>query len=226
MPNARVRRRITRNGPRPRPRQSRDATWPPGRPAPRGSFPRSRSLLGHNGLVEEWERRKILGEWGVRGENARERRERLVLERDLAGGAHKGRRVRLRPQPLGPSPESYVASLGGPLPYMVRLKEIEEETDAHARALERAWRELSGECGSDAAGFARRWRSVARRWNFTAVNELIERHNRYYPTEARLPMDPRTRDFALVNGEPYRKRALGAEWVLERFPPLLAAARR
>jgi hypothetical protein len=185
---------------------------------------RTAKPVRHNGGVEEWERRKILGEWGVRGENARERRERLVLERDLAGGAHKGRRVRLRPQPLGPSPESYVASLGGPLPYMVRLKEIEEETEGHAHALERVWRQLSEECGGDGAAFARRWRRFARRWNFTAVNELIERHNRYYPTEARLPMDPRTRDFALVNGQPYWKRRLGEDWVLERFPPVLAAA--
>jgi hypothetical protein len=174
--------------------------------------------------MEEWERKKILGEWGVRGENARERRERLVLERDLAGGPHKGRRVRLRPQPLGPALESYVASLGGPLPYMVRLREIDEETKAHERALAGAWAELAVACGGDATAFARRWRRAARRWNFTAVNELIERHNRYYPAEARLPMDPRTRDFALVNGEPYRKPRLGEEWVLERFPPVLAAA--
>jgi hypothetical protein len=175
--------------------------------------------------MEEWERKKILGEWGVRDESVRERRERLVLERDLADSPRKGRRVRLRPQPLGPSPESYVASLGGPLPYMVRLREIEEETRAHEQALERAWAELSVACGGDTGTFARRWRRVARRWNFAAVNELIDRHNRYYPTEARLPMDPRTRDFALVNGEPYWKRRLDDDWVLERFPPVLASVR-
>jgi hypothetical protein len=50
---------------------------------------------------------------------------------------------------------------------------------------------------------------------------LIEEHNRWYPMEARLPMDPRSRDFALVNGRPYRRRPLDAAWVLERFPPVL-----
>jgi hypothetical protein len=177
------------------------------------------------GRMEEWERRRILGQWGVRGENARERREREILERDLAGAPFNQRRVRLRAHPFGPLPESYVASLGGPLPYMVRLREIAEETQAHERALEIAWRGLARAAGRDARAFARRWRAVVRRWNFTAVNELIERHNRYYPAEARLPMDPRTRDFALVNGEPYRKRPLDAEWALERFPPVLAVAR-
>jgi len=57
------------------------------------------------------------------------------------------------------------------------------------------------------------------------VNELIEKHNRYYPLETRLPMDPRTGDFALVNGERYERRRLDDGWALERFPPSLAAAR-
>ena len=174
--------------------------------------------------MEAWERKKILGEWGVRGESGRERAERLVLERDLEGAPFKGKRVRSRPHHFHRSPESYVASLGGPLPYMVRLREIEAGTAAHERELERAWRDLAGECGRDAHAFARRWCRLADRWNFTEVNDLIERHNRYYPAEARLPMDVRRRDYALVNGEPYWKRRLDRDWVLERFPPVLAAA--
>ncbi len=174
--------------------------------------------------MDEWERRKILGQWGVREETVKSRREREVLERELAGAPLAGRRVRPRPHPFGRSPESYVASLGGPLPYMLRLREIEEEIAAHERALGLAWRDLSAECGRDEGRFERIWRETATRWNFTAVNDLIARHNRWFPAEARLPMDPRTRDFALVNGEHYRKRPLDEEWVLERFPPRLAAA--
>ena len=169
------------------------------------------------------ERKRILGQWGVREENARERRERRILERDLAGAPYKDRRIRTRAHPFGPSPEGYVASLGGPLPYMIRLREISAETEAHERALEQEWRELAAACAGDAAAFARRWQFVARRWNFAAVNDLIERHNRFYPAEARLPMDPRTRDYALVNGEPYRREPLGVSWILRRFPPGLSA---
>ena len=57
------------------------------------------------------------------------------------------------------------------------------------------------------------------------LNDLIDRHNRNFPIEARLPMDPRTRDFVLLNGRHYRERPLDVHWVLERFPPRLAAAR-
>ena len=51
------------------------------------------------------------------------------------------------------------------------------------------------------------------------MNELIARHNRWYPVESRLPLDPRTGDYVLVNGKHYAKAPLDATWVLERFPP-------
>ena len=176
--------------------------------------------------MDAWERKQILAEGGIRPENDRERLEREVLERELAGAPHRGRRVRPRRNFFQPAPESYVTSRGGPLPYMIRLRAIDEETSAHERALEALWLALRDECAGDELAFARRWRRAATRWNFTSVNELIARHNRYYPAESRLPMDPRTRDFALVNGEHYAKRPLDAEWVLERFPPVLAAVSR
>ena len=154
----------------------------------------------------------MLGQWGVREENARERRERRILERDLSGAPYENRRVRPRPRPFGPSPETYVASLGGPLPYMQRLREIERLTAAHESALaeERSRRARSG--GELTAA----WRTLAGAWRFDEVNDLIARHNRWFPVES--PMDPKQGDYALVNGRDYRLRPLDATWVLERFP--------
>ena len=40
------------------------------------------------------------------------------------------------------------------------------------------------------------WRAEAEAWDFADVNRLIEQHNRWYPVEAQLPMDPRTGDYA------------------------------
>ena len=62
------------------------------------------------------------------------------------------------------------------------------------------------------------WRAVAESWDFGVINELIEKHNRWYPIEARLAMDPRTRDFVKVGGRPYRREPLDAAWILARFP--------
>jgi len=176
-----------------------------------------------NGCVERKEREAILGEWGVRDESPLERAARDRLAGDLEGSPLAGRPLRRRLS-LRPGADSYLLSLGGPLPYMKRLREIEAGTAAHERALEAAWRELAA-AAPDADTFAKRWRRRLARWSFSAVNDLIERHNRYYPIEARLPMDVRSRDFALVNGERYERRPLDEAWVLERFPASLAAAR-
>ena len=171
------------------------------------------------------EREQILGEWGLREATSRERDEAAQLEQDLEGSPVKGKPLRGRLRNFRPAVDNYVTSLGGPLAYMQRLRQIELETEQHERRLAEAWRELADECDGDSRAFGEGWRRKARRWSFAAVNELIERHNLWYPAEARLPMDPRSGDFVLVGGRPYRRRRLNADWVLERFPPELELAR-
>ena len=173
--------------------------------------------------MDRKEREWILGEWGIRDGTVRERAEGSALERELEGSPLKGKPLPGRLRNFKPAVDNYVVSLGGPLAYMQRLRQIEAETADHEERLAKAWRELAESC-RDAARFAERWRRTAERWSFTAVNELIERHNRWYPAEARLPMDPRSGDFVLVAGKPYRRRPLDTAWVLEQFPPELQRA--
>jgi len=151
---------------------------------------------------------EILGEWGIRDVTPPSQREREHLEGDRDLNPLVGRPLRRRLRNFRPEADSFVASLGGPLPYMQRLRQIEELTREHLARLEEAYAERG----------AADWRVVAGRWNFEEVNDLIERHNRWYPVEARLAMDPRSRDFVKVGGRPYRREPLDAAWVLERFP--------
>ena len=143
-------------------------------------------------------------------ETPRDRRNLEGLEADLRDSPLRGRELTLRLRNFRPDADSYLASLGGPLPYMARLREIDALTIEHEQQLAAAYETA----GRDAEA----WTAVARRWDFGEVNELIDRHNRWYPAESRLPMDPRTGDYALVNGRSYRRRPLDASWVLERFP--------
>jgi len=147
----------------------------------------------------------------VRPQTPRERRQLAGLEQDLVDHPLTGRPLRRRYRNFAPEAGSYLASLGGPLPYMARLREIASAVARHERELGEAYDVL----GHDEHA----WRAYAGRHDFGDVNELIELHNRWYPLEARLPMDPRTGDYVLVNGEHYSKRPLDAHWVLERFPP-------
>jgi hypothetical protein len=100
---------------------------------------------------------------------------------------------------------------------MIRLRRIDDLIELHRGALEFAWLELAAAC-EDGGEFEQLWTDVAAAWDFDEVNDLIARHNRWYPVESRLPMDPKRRDYALVNGRDYRRARLGAAWVLQEFP--------
>jgi hypothetical protein len=175
-------------------------------------------------MIRRTEAEQILGEWGVRDTTPDARRVRDGLSASLEGSPLKGNPLRRRLRNFTPDPAGFVASMGGPLPYMQRLRAIEELTKLHLARLEDAWLGLARETG-DPERFARRWRSVAARWSFWEVNDLIDRHNRFYPAESRLPMDPRTGDFVSIGGGSYRRRRLDGDWVLERFPAELERVR-
>ena len=159
--------------------------------------------------MERREREAILWEGAPKPDVRRERAEQSVGD-DLVGSPLAGRPLRRRLRNFRPGVDSYVTSLGGPLPWMQRLRLIEDLTAKHLERLEEAYAEHVGRPEA--------WEHTVRRWDFYAVNDLIDKHNRYFPIEARLPMDPRTRDFVLVNGRPYTRPLLDAVWALERFP--------
>jgi hypothetical protein len=162
--------------------------------------------------------REIMSEGATRAETPRERRQRELLEADLETSPVRGQPLRQRLRNFRPDAESAIRALGGPTIWMRRLRAIEDQLEQHEVQLAAAWRTLAEELEEPAA-FEAAWRELAGNWSFAQVNELIERHNRNFPAEARLPMDPRTRDFVRLNGRSYEREPLDAEWILERFPP-------
>jgi hypothetical protein len=173
--------------------------------------------------VDRRERERVMGEHGPRDPTERERREAERLAADLEESPVAGKPLPRRLRNFSPSIEGYALSIAGPPAYAQRLRLIEEEIAAHEERLQEAWLELR-RAEPDPAERERRWRETARRWSFHAVNDLIEKHNRWYPVEARLAMNPRTGDFVHVGGRPYRLEPLDAAWVLRRFPPAASRA--
>jgi hypothetical protein len=153
---------------------------------------------------------EIIGEWGIRDVTppSQAERRKLAAEHELnplTGGALPRRIRRFRADP-----DTYLVSRGGPLPYMQRLRQIDDAIAEHEARLAEAY----AASGGDRAA----WRRVAERWSFSEVNDLVARHNRWYPIEARLAMDPRTRDYVKIGGRSYRREPLDLAWILERFP--------
>jgi hypothetical protein len=167
--------------------------------------------------------REIMGQGATRPETPQERREREQLEADLESSPVRGQPLRPRLRNFRPDSASGVQALGGPTAWMRRLRAIEDSVEQHERQLDESWRTLAEEL-EDPAEFAAAWHELAGSWSFERVNELIERHNRNFPAEARLAMDPRTRDFVRVNGRSYLREPLDVRWILDRFPADRGAA--
>jgi hypothetical protein len=168
--------------------------------------------------VEQREREAIMRQGVSRPETPRDRAEQAALEEDLHGNPLAGAPLRRRLRNFRPDSTAQLAALGGPLAWMRRLRAIELAIDLHELQLADAFEALREDCGGDADRFAREWRERAVGWDFSEVNDLIERHNRHYPAESRLPMNPRTGDFVLINGRPYTREPLDSSWILTRFP--------
>jgi len=168
--------------------------------------------------MEKAERDAILRQGVVLPETPRQRRELAALAEDLETITLTGKPLPVRARAFRPTAEAYLVATRGPLPYMLRLREIEQRTADLERSLGDAWEALRVECGDDDGRFRREWENRVGGLRFDELNDLIDRHNRWYPAESRLPMDPRTGDYALVNGRDYRLEPFDAEWVLDRFP--------
>jgi hypothetical protein len=107
--------------------------------------------------------------------------------------------------------------------FIERARQIEDGTHRHRKRLERAYEWAREKHADDPEAFARYWRELAESWRFDDINELIDEHNRWYPAERRLPLNPRTGDYLTIGGRDWRRRRLDAAWILEQFPVETAA---
>src|SRR5690242_13376433 len=85
---------------------------------------------------------EIIGEWGVRDVTPPSQKERRQVEADKDLNPLVGKPLRRRYRNFTPEADSYLASLGGPLPYMKRLIEIERLTEEHLAVLTEAHERL------------------------------------------------------------------------------------
>lgn len=115
-----------------------------------------------------------------------------------------------------PTIESLLLGAAGPPRFSERLAEIDRLTARHERRLVAVGDELCARFGSGDL-LAAAQRRAARAWSFDEVNRLIDDHNRWYPIERRLPIDPATGEYLPVLGRSYRRPRLDAAWALRRL---------
>jgi hypothetical protein len=98
------------------------------------------------------ERESILREDAPRVQTARERRALENVDEDLRSSPMRGVPLPLRLRNFRPEADGYLASLGGPRQYMVRLREIEAMTADHEHALDTERRRLASAVAPEPRG--------------------------------------------------------------------------
>lgn len=164
---------------------------------------------------------RLAGRRGLRRQLEEEAR---VTQEPPQAGHHPGLSDHI-PSPLIPLQDRVRALASGAPAWSRRLKRIHDLTAAIQTQLRDDWLALARERRMDAARFSAQWQRLAAEFNFATVNDLISRHNRYFPAEANLAMDVHTLDYVHFGGADYRLPLLDAAWLLVRFPADLAAAR-
>lgn len=87
-------------------------------------------------------------------------------------------------------------TVGAPA-WAVRKRRIEDALARYEHTL-RDVGEATMLAGGDDARIAERLRARAQRLDLAKTNKLIAAHNKYYPMEANLPMDPHTNGYLLM----------------------------
>jgi hypothetical protein len=115
-------------------------------------------------------------------------------------------------------------AIGGAPAWSRRLKRIYDLTLAATAQLQGEWHQTAAQARGDRQRFAAAWHQHAASFDFAQINDLVDRHNRYFPAEANLPMDIKTHDYVSYSGGDYRRQPLDAAWIIARFPVDLDAA--
>ena len=114
--------------------------------------------------------------------------------------------------------EKKVQALSGPPYYAVRARRIEQLTDQLMEELTVNYSKMMKQFSNSPEVFAQKWKESVESVELDTINDLIERHNNYYPVEANLTIDPKSEAlmFGSAPWEPRKK--VTKESLLQRFP--------
>jgi hypothetical protein len=103
--------------------------------------------------------------------------------------------------------DARVRAAAGVPAYMRRKRRIEDLEEAMRQALVEVYQQALEDNGGDEAAAKSTMQQRAREMDLGLLNDLIDRHNRYYPIEANLPTDVKTGKLMSL-GKPWEPLAL------------------
>ncbi len=103
--------------------------------------------------------------------------------------------------------DARVRAAAGVPAYIRRKRRIEELEEALKQALDEIYQEAFAEADGDEQTARAVLQDNAKRMDLGLLNDLIERHNKYYPIEANLAVDMHTGAFMML-GKPWEPEPL------------------
>ncbi len=129
----------------------------------------------------------------------------------------KGKPLKIPQANFTISLENKVKSMFGPPHYATRARRIENITQKLIEDLAVEHENMKQEYDDRPEVFARKWQELIASLELDDLNELIEKHNQYYPMEANLQIDPET-GAPLAGAVPWEpKKKITVEELLKRF---------
>ena len=141
-----------------------------------------------------------------------------LLRQSIRASGLEGKPLNLQSMPFSFNRDATIAGMMGPPAWAVRLKKIHDARVALTARLDAEWGASARRCRTNDE-FACCWRSYVDDLDLGPLNSLIEKHNEYYPIEARLPIIWPTGEYRVPTGVDYPQQMVTAEQVLDQYPP-------
>src|SRR5215204_1415621 len=160
--------------------------------------------------------------WSISGEDRASSRRAAeldsLLRESIRGSGMESRPLHLTSSPYGPSREAAIAGLLGPPAWSVRLKSIQDRSTQLKATLDAAWAEQARRWRGQPEAFAEHWRAWVAKLDIATLNTLIQKHNDWYPVEARLAIIYPTGEYHIPTGIEYPQRLVTVEAILDEYP--------
>lgn len=114
--------------------------------------------------------------------------------------------------------ENKIMAYAGIPEYIQRAKLVDEKILKIRSDLRMKYDKLERKFGKNYVKFNKAWENILKFYNFQEVNELIEKHNLYYPIEANLSMDFESGEYMLGSNTWERTPLFCASLILEEMP--------
>jgi hypothetical protein len=158
----------------------------------------------------------LRGRAGRRVDSAREEAIEESLREFAAPGAHGPLYVRASPFYLETC--DYLKAAAGPPAWSIRLARLHRMIDELRSDLMREQGDMRERHRGSREALSQEWRRYLAGLDLSPINELIEKHNAYYPIEAGLRMQWPSGRYILPGGTEFPMPLVSVESLLAEFP--------